>query len=169
MGSDDVGGMTQKEMLIQLYQWKKESIENDARFKVQVEELVKRFDRQEESFEEISGKLISQRDFFTAIENLNEKFSSWDKKFSDMGKKLAEIIEWKHEQEKLNLLEQRDNKAIDEKFDRLFGWKDKTSGRLDALENKSAKATFALVKKIGGIVLTMIVTAITAYLIGRIK
>ena len=87
MGSDDVGGMTQKEMLIQLYQWKKESIENDARFKVQVEELVKRFDRQEESFEEISGKLISQRDFFTAIENLNEKFSSWDKKFSDMGKK----------------------------------------------------------------------------------
>ena len=130
MGSDDVGGMTQKEMLIQLYQWKKESIENDARFKVQVEELVKRFDRQEESFEEISGKLISQRDFFTAIENLNEKFSSWDKKFSDMGKKLAEIIEWKHEQEKLNLLEQRDNKAIDEKFNRLFGWKDKISGRI---------------------------------------
>lgn len=169
MSSDDVGGMTQKEMLIQLYQWKKESIENDARFKVQVEELVKRFDRQEESFEEISGKLISQRDFFTAIESMNEKFSSWDKKFSDMGKKLAEIIEWKHEQEKLNLLEQRDNKAIDEKFDRLFGWKDKISGRLDALENKSATTTFALVKKIGGIVLTMIVTAITAYLIGRFK
>nr|DAI53069.1 MAG TPA: hypothetical protein [Caudoviricetes sp.] len=162
MGSDDVGGMTQKEMLIQLYQWKKESIENDARFKVQVEELVKRFDQQEESFEKISEELISQRNFFTAIESMNEKFS-------DMGKKLAEIIEWKHEQEKLNLLEQRDNKAIDEKFDRLFGWKDKTSGRLDALENKSAKATFALVKKIGGIVLTMIVTAITAYLIGRIK
>lgn len=162
MGSDDVGGMTQKEMLIQLYQWKKESIENDARFKVQVEELVKRFDQQEESFEKISEELISQRNFFTAIESMNEKFS-------DMGKKLAEIIEWKHEQEKLNLLEQRDNKAIDEKFDSLFGWKDKTSGRLDALENKSAKATFALVKKIGGIVLTMIVTAITAYLIGRIK
>lgn len=162
MGSDDVGGMTQKEMLIQLYQWKKESIENDARFKVQVEELVKRFDQQEESFEKISEELISQRNFFTAIESMNEKFS-------DMGKKLAEIIEWKHEQEKLNLLEQRDNKAIDEKFDRLFGWKDKASGRLDALENKSAKATFALVKKIGGIVLTMIVTAITAYLIGRIK
>ena len=162
MSSDDVGGLTQKEMLIQLYQWKKESIENDARFKVQVEELVKRFDQQEESFEKISEELISQRNFFTAIESMNEKFS-------DMGKKLAEIIEWKHEQEKLNLLEQRDNKAIDEKFDRLFGWKDKTSGRLDALENKSAKATFALVKKIGGIVLTMIVTAITAYLIGRIK
>ena len=169
MDSDDVGGMTQKEMLIQLYQWKKESIENDARFKVQVEELVKRFDRQEESFEKISGKLISQRDFFTAIENLYEKFSSWDKKFSDMGKKLAEIIEWKHEQEKLNLLEQRDNKAIDEKFNRLFGWKDKISGRLDSLENKSATTTFALVKNIGGIVLTMIVTAITAYLIGRFK
>ena len=162
MGSDDVGGMTQKEMLIQLYQWKKESIENDARFKVQVEELVKRFDQQEESFEKISEELISQRNFFTAIESMNEKFS-------DMGKKLTEIIEWKHEQEKLNLLEQRDNKAIDEKFNRLFGWKDKISGRLDALENKSAKATFALVKKIGGIVLTMIVTAITAYLIGRIK
>ena len=162
MGSDDVGGMTQKEMLIQLYQWKKESIENDARFKVQVEELVKRFDQQEESFEKISEELISQRNFFTAIESMNEKFS-------DMGKKLAEIIEWKHEQEKLNLLEQRDNKAIDEKFNRLFGWKDKISGRLDALENKSAKTTFALVKKIGGIVLTMIVTAITAYLIGRFK
>lgn len=169
MGSDDVGGMTQKEMLIQLYQWKKESIENDARFKVQVEELVKRFDRQEESFEKISEELISQRNFFTAIESMNEKFSSWDKKFSDMGRKLAEIIEWKHEQEKLNLLEQHDNKTIDEKFDRLFSWKDKTSGRLDALENKSAKTTFALVKKIGGIVLTMIVTAVTAYLIGRIK
>ena len=84
-------------------------------------------------------------------------------------RQLRLAIYWKHEQEKLNLLEQRDNKAIDEKFDRLFGWKDKTSGRLDALENKSAKATFALVKKIGGIVLTMIVTAITAYLIGRIK
>ena len=128
MGSDDVGGMTQKEMLIQLYLWKKESIENDARFKVQVEELVRRFERQEESFEKISEELTNQRNFFTAVENLNEKFSSWDKKFSDMSKKLAEIIEWKHEQEKLNLLEQRDNKAIDEKFDRRFGWKDKADG-----------------------------------------
>ena len=43
MDTADVSLMTQKEMLIQLYQWKKESIENDARFKVQMEELVKRF------------------------------------------------------------------------------------------------------------------------------
>ena len=69
----------------------------------------------------------------------------------------------------MNLLEQRDNKTVDEKFDRLFSWKDKVNVQLDALENKGAKTTFALVKKIGGIVLTMIVTAITAYLIGRIK
>lgn len=162
MGSDDVGGMTQKEMLMQLYQWKRESIENDARFKVQMEEQAKRFERLEETFAKISEELTAQRNFFAAIENINEKFS-------DVGKKLAEIIEWKHEQEKLNLLEQHDNKTIDEKFDRLFSWKDKASGRLDALENKSAKTTFALVKKIGGIILTMIVTAITAYLIGRIK
>jgi len=40
---------------------------------------------------------------------------------------------------------------------------------LDILENKNAKTAFELIKKIGGIVLTMIVTAITAYLIGRIK
>ena len=162
MSSDDVGGMTQKEMLIQLYQWKRESIENDARFKVQMEEQVKRFERLEETFAKIGEELTAQRNFFAAIENINEKFS-------DVAKKLAEIVDWKHEQEKLNLLEQRDNKTIDEKFDRLFSWKDKANGRLDALENKSAKTTFALVKKIGGIVLTMIVTAITAYLIGRFK
>ena len=162
MSSDDVGGMTQKEMLIQLYQWKKESIENDARIQAEMDGLNRRLDKQERMFEKISTELSDQRKFFAALEDL-------DKKLSELGKKTEEIIDWKHEQEKLNLLEQRDNETIDERFERLFSWKDKANGRLDVLENKSAKATFELVKKTGGIVLTMIVTAITAYLIGRFK
>ena len=162
MDDRDVSLMTQKEMLSQLYQWKKESIENDARVRADLDGLNRRLDRQERTFEKISAELSEQRNFFTALESL-------DKKLSELGKKTEEIIDWKHEQEKLNLLEQRDNKTVDEKFDRLFSWKDKVNVQLDALENKGAKTTFALVKKIGGIVLTMIVTAITAYLIGRIK
>lgn len=162
MDDRDVSLMTQKEMLSQLYQWKKESIENDARLRADLDGLNRRLDRQERTFEKISAELSEQRNFFTALESL-------DKKLSELGKKTEEIIDWKHEQEKLNLLEQRDNKTVDEKFDRLFSWKDKVNVQLDALENKGAKTTFALVKKIGGIVLTMIVTAITAYLIGRIK
>lgn len=162
MDDKDVSLMTQKEMLSQLYQWKKESIENDARIQAEMDGLNRRLDKQERMFEKISTELSDQRKFFAALEGL-------DKKLSELGKKTEEIIGWKHEQEKLNLLEQRDNEAIDEKFERLFSWKDKANGRLDVLENKSAKATFELVKKIGGIVLTMIVTAITAYLIGRFK
>ena len=162
MDDRDVSLMTQKEMLSQLYQWKKESIENDARLRADLDGLNRRLDRQERTFEKISVELSEQRNFFAALEGL-------DKKLSELGKKTEEIIDWKHEQEKLNLLEQRDNKTVDEKFDRLFSWKDKVNVQLDALENKGAKTTFALVKKIGGIVLTMIVTAITAYLIGRIK
>ena len=92
-----------------------------------------------------------------------------NKKFDDVELEIAKLVQWKHEQEKRSALEDKDDEALEGKFKILFAWKDTSQKRLDILENKSATTTFALVKKIGGIVLTMIVTAITAYLIGRIK
>jgi hypothetical protein len=162
MDTADVSLMTQKEMLIQLYQWKKESIENDARFKVQMEELVKRFDKQEKAFEKISGELADRKSFFVMLENMNAKLSGWDKK-------IEEIIEWKHEQEKLNLLDERNTESVAGKIDRLVEWKEKTNTRIGELENKNAKAAFSLLKKIGWVALSVIVTAIVAYLIGKFK
>ncbi|MGP1427443.1 MAG: hypothetical protein ACTTKB_04410 [Treponema sp.] len=154
--------MTQKEMLVQLYQWKKESIENDARFKVQMEELVKRFDKQEKAFEKISGELADRKSFFVMMENMNAKLSVWDNR-------IEEIIKWKHEQEKLNLLEERNNENVSGKINLLLDWKEKTTVRIDALENKNAKAAFSLLKKIGWVALSVIVTAVVAYLIGKFK
>lgn len=143
MDTADVSVMTQKEMLVQLYQWKKESIENDARFKVQMEELVKRFDKQEKAFEKISGELADRKSFFVMLENMNAKLSIWDNR-------IEEIIKWKHEQEKLNLLEERNNENVSGKISLLLDWKEKTTVRIDALENKNAKAAFSLLKKSAG-------------------
>ena len=162
MDTADVSVMTQKEMLVQLYQWKKESIENDARFKVQMEELVKRFDKQEKAFEKISGELADRKSFFVMLENMNAKLSVWDNR-------IEEIIKWKHEQEKLNLLEERNNENVSGKINLLLAWKEKTTVRIDALENKNAKAAFSLLKKIGWVALSVIVTAVVAYLIGKFK
>lgn len=162
MDTADVSVMTQKEMLVQLYQWKKESIENDARFKVQMEELVKRFDKQEKAFEKISGELADRKSFFVMLENMNAKLSVWDNR-------IEEIIKWKHEQEKLNLLEERNNENVSGKISLLLDWKEKTTVRIDALENKNAKAAFSLLKKIGWVALSVIVTAVVAYLIGKFK
>lgn len=162
MDTADVSVMTQKEMLVQLYQWKKESIENDARFKVQMEELVKRFDKQEKAFEKISGELADRKSFFVMLENMNAKLSVWDNR-------IEEIIKWKHEQEKLNLLEERNNENVSSKISLLLDWKEKTTVRIDALENKNAKAAFSLLKKIGWVALSVIVTAVVAYLIGKFK
>lgn len=162
MDTADVSVMTQKEMLVQLYQWKKESIENDARFKVQMEELVKRFDKQEKAFEKISGELADRKSFFVMMENMNAKLSVWDNR-------IEEIIKWKHEQEKLNLLEERNNENVSGKINLLLDWKEKTTVRIDALENKNAKAAFSLLKKIGWVALSVIVTAVVAYLIGKFK
>lgn len=162
MDTADVSVMTQKEMLVQLYQWKKESIENDARFKVQMEELVKRFDKQEKAFEKISGELADRKSFFVMLENMNAKLSVWDNR-------IEEIIKWKHEQEKLNLLEERNNENVSSKISLLLDWKEKTTVQIDALENKNAKAAFSLLKKIGWVALSVIVTAVVAYLIGKFK
>ena len=162
MGSDDASVMTQKELMRQLYSLQKESVENDARLQAEMDGLNRRLDKQERTFEKISEVLAEQKSFFSSLNGMN-------KKFDDVELEIAKLVQWKHEQEKRSALEDKDDEALEGKFKILFAWKDTSQKRLDILENKSAKATFALVKKIGGIVLTMIVTAITAYLIGRIK
>ena len=162
MGSDDASVMTQKELMRQLYSLQKESVENDARLQAEMDGLNRRLDKQERTFEKISEVLAEQKSFFSSLNGMN-------KKFDDVELEIAKLVQWKHEQEKRSALEDKDDEALEGKFKSLFAWKDTSQKRLDILENKSATTTFALVKKIGGIVLTMIVTAITAYLIGRIK
>nr|DAT90534.1 MAG TPA: hypothetical protein [Caudoviricetes sp.] len=162
MGSDDASVMTQKELMRQLYSLQKESVENDARLQAEMDGLNRRLDKQERTFEKISEVLAEQKSFFSSLNGMN-------KKFDDVELEIAKLVQWKHEQEKRSALEDKDDEALEGKFKILFAWKDTSQKRLDILENKSATTTFALVKKIGGIVLTMIVTAITAYLIGRIK
>ena len=162
MGSDDASVMTQKELMRQLYSLQKESVENDARLQAEMDGLNRRLDKQERTFEKISEVLAEQKSFFSSLNGMN-------KKFDDVELEIAKLVQWKHEQEKRSALEDKDDEALEGKFKILFAWKDISQKRLDILENKSATTTFALVKKIGGIVLTMIVTAITAYLIGRIK
>ena len=162
MGSDDTSVMTQKELMRQLYSLQKESVENDARLQAEMDGLNRRLDKQERTFEKISEVLAEQKSFFSSLNGMN-------KKFDDVELEIAKLVQWKHEQEKRSALEDKDDEALEGKFKILFAWKDTSQKRLDILENKNAKTAFELVKKIGGIVLTMIVTAITAYLIGRIK
>lgn len=162
MGSDDASVMTQKELMRQLYSLQKESVENDARLQAEMDGLNRRLDKQERTFEKISEVLAEQKSFFSSLNGMN-------KKFDDVELEIAKLVQWKHEQEKRSALEDKDDEALEGKFKILFAWKDASQKRLDILENKNAKTAFELVKKIGGIVLTMIVTAITAYLIGRIK
>ena len=154
--------MTQKELMRQLYSLQKESVENDARLQAEMDGLNRRLDKQERTFEKISEVLAEQKSFFSSLNGMN-------KKFDDVELEIAKLVQWKHEQEKRSALEDKDDEALEGKFKILFAWKDTSQKRLDILENKNAKTAFELVKKIGGIVLTMIVTAITAYLIGRIK
>ena len=162
MGSDDASVMTQKELMRQLYSLQKESVENDARLQAEMDGLNRRLDKQERTFEKISEVLAEQKSFFSSLNGMN-------KKFDDVELEIAKLVQWKHEQEKRSALEDKDDEPLEGKFKILFAWKDTSQKRLDILENKNAKTAFELVKKIGGIVLTMIVTAITAYLIGRIK
>lgn len=162
MSSDDASVMTQKELMRQLYSLQKESVENDARLQAEMDGLNRRLDKQERTFEKISEVLAEQKSFFSSLNGMN-------KKFDDVELEIAKLVQWKHEQEKRSALEDKDDEALEGKFKILFAWKDTSQKRLDILENKNAKTAFELVKKIGGIVLTMIVTAITAYLIGRIK
>lgn len=154
--------MTQKELMRQLYSLQKESVENDARLQAEMDGLNRRLDKQERTFEKISEVLAEQKSFFSSLNGMN-------KKFDDVELEIAKLVQWKHEQEKRSALEDKDDEALEGKFKILFAWKDTSQKRLDILENKNAKTAFELIKKIGGIVLTMIVTAITAYLIGRIK
>ena len=162
MGSDDASVMTQKELMRQLYSLQKESVENDARLQAEMDGLNRRLDKQERTFDKISEVLAEQKSFFSSLNGMN-------KKFDDVELEIAKLVQWKHEQEKRSALEDKDDEALEGKFKILFAWKDTSQKRLDILENKNAKTAFELIKKIGGIVLTMIVTAITAYLIGRIK
>ena len=162
MSSDDASVMTQKELMRQLYSLQKESVENDARLQAEMDGFNRRLDKQERTFEKISEVLAEQKSFFSSLNGMN-------KKFDDVELEIAKLVQWKHEQEKRSALEDKDDEALEGKFKILFAWKDTSQKRLDILENKNAKTAFELIKKIGGIVLTMIVTAITAYLIGRFK
>ena len=85
MGSDDASVMTQKELMRQLYSLQKESVENDARLQAEMDGLNRRLDKQERTFEKISTELLEQRNFFTALENL-------DKKLSELGKRRKKLL-----------------------------------------------------------------------------
>lgn len=167
--SDDISLMTQKEIMRQLYTLQKESVENDAEFRTQMNEVIKRLDHREKTFEKISeefGKISSelagQKKVFLELDGMN-------KKLSDLDEKIEYIIEWKNEKEKKDALENKDDEILSSKIKSLVEWQGVTNKRLDFLENKTANTAVAVLKKIGGIALTVIVTAVIGYLIGKLK
>ena len=167
--SDDISLMTQKEMMRQIYSLQKERVENDTRLQVQMDEVIRRLDTREKTFEKISeefGKISSelagQKKVFLELDGVN-------KKLSDLNKKLEGLIEWKNKKEKEDAVEDRDDEILSSKIKSLVEWQDVTNKRLDFLENKTANTAVAVLKKIGGIALTVIVTAVIGYLIGKLK
>ena len=167
--SDDISLMTQKEMMRQIYSLQKERVENDTRLQVQMDEVIRRLDTREKTFEKISeefGKISSelagQKKVFLELDGMN-------KKLSDLDEKIEYIIEWKNEKEKKDALENKDDEILSSKIKGFVEWQGVTNKRLDFLENKTANTAIAVLKKIGGITLTVIVTALIGYLIGKLK
>ena len=167
--SDDISLMTQKEMMRQIYSLQKERVENDTRLQVQMDEVIRRLDTREKTFEKISeefgkisGELAGQKKVFLELDGMN-------KKLSDLDKKIEYIIEWKNEKEKKDALENKDDEILSSKIKGFVEWQGVTNKRLDFLENKTANTAIAVLKKIGGITLTVIVTAVIGYLIGKLK
>lgn len=160
--SDDISLMTQKEIMRQLYTLQKESVENDAEFRTQMNEVIKRLDHREKTFEKISEEIAIQKRVFSEIDGVN-------KKLSELNEKIEGIIEWRNEEEKKHAVEDRDDEILSSKIKSLVEWQGITNKRLDFLENKTANTAVAVLKKIGGIALTVIVTAVIGYLIGKLK
>ena len=172
----EYSSMSQKEMMIQMFDYQKESIANGARLQAQMDEVIKRLDTREKTFEKInaefgkisgefgkvSGELAGQKKVFLELDGVN-------KKLSDLNKKLEGLIEWKNKKEKEDAVEDRDDEVLNSKIKSLVEWQGVTNKRLDFLENKTANTAVAVLKKIGGIALTVIVTAIIGYLIGKLK
>ena len=153
--SSDVAEMTQKEIMRQLYSLQKESVENDARLEAQMDNVVRRLDKQDRLPEKMNEAFLNQVNILHSLEAVD--------------KKISKITEVQSEWEKNDIAISKGLEALKEKTGSLICWRDITENRINALENKNAKTVFAVVKKIGSIVLTMVVTAVMGYLIGKFK
>ena len=153
--NSDVAEMTQKEIMRQLYSLQKESVENDARLEAQMENVVRRLDKQDRLLEKMNEAFLNQVNILHSLEAVD--------------KKINRITEAQSEWEKHDIAINKGLEALKEKTGSLICWRDMAEDRINALENKNAKTVFAVVKKIGSIVLTIVVTAIMGYLIGKFK
>ncbi|MGP1523675.1 MAG: hypothetical protein ACTTKC_10345 [Treponema sp.] len=153
--SDDASLMTQKEMMRQIYSLQKESSENDARLGAQIENVVRRLDKQDRLLEKMNEAFLNQTNILHSLDVVD--------------KKMTQLSEAYNERVKEGILINKSLESLKEKTDKLLYWKEGFEKRVNDLEVRGAKTVFTVVKKIGGIVLTMIVTAVTAYLIGKFK
>ncbi|MGP1602720.1 hypothetical protein [Treponema sp.] len=153
--SDDASLMTQKEMMRQIYSLQKESTENDARLGAQIENVVRRLDKQDRLLEKMNEAFLNQTNILHSLDVVD--------------KKMTQLSEAYNERVKEGILINKSLESLKEKTDKLLYWKEGFEKRVNDLEVRGAKTVFTVVKKIGGIVLTMIVTAVTAYLIGKFK
>ncbi len=153
--SDDASLMTQKEMMRQIYSLQKESSENDARLGAQIENVVRRLDKQDRLLEKMNEAFLNQTNILHSLDVVD--------------KKMTQLSEAYNERVKEGILINKSLESLKEKTDKLLYWKESFEKRVGDLEVRGAKTVFTVVKKIGGIILTMIVTAVTAYLIGKFK
>lgn len=152
---NDVSEMTQKEIMRQLYTLQKESVENDAKLEAQMHDVVRRLDKQDRLLEKMNEAFLNQTNILHSLDAVD--------------KKMTQLTEAYNERVREGVLINKSLEGLKEKTERLLCWKESLEKRVNDLEVRGAKTVFSVVKKIGGIVLTMIVTAITAYLIGKFK
>lgn len=151
--SDSLAVMTQKEMMRQLYELQKVQVQNDAVLKVQMDELVKRVDRRDETLEKISETLSEQKTLLSSITSVE--------------KRVEALTEWKNEREKRQAVDDENLGVVEKKIGILFKKTDEAKEWIEVLENKDAQTVFALVKKISMIVLGILVTTGVGYFLGK--
>ncbi len=157
--SDEFVAKTQKELMRNMYEIQKESVANDAELKAQMSQVMKRLDKTELVMDKISQSISGQKALEGTIRDLNK----------DVNKKFDKMFEWKSEQEKRQAVEGKSLAHIEKKIDVLFKKTNDAEKRIDDLENKNARTVFSLVKKIGAIILGVIVTTIVGYFLGKMK
>ena len=67
--------MTQKEIMRQLYSLQKESVENDARLEAQMDNVVRRLDKQDRLLEKMNEAFLNQVNILHSLEAVDKKIS----------------------------------------------------------------------------------------------
>lgn len=136
--------MSQMEIIKQVYELQTNLAERNARIETNIDYMMGRMDKQDTILEKLSDAVNEQKTISASVETLTRQVS-------DQG---AQILQQEME---INNLHKK-NDCVKEKFEEL-------EDKIDGIENKPAKNALAVWKKIGGIILTVTVTAFITLLL----